>query len=76
MPQVLAKADNLDELNRGFVQQRLQAPVFMNSVPKCGTHLMRNILRMFVPPEQQYQAQFIQHAILHQRRAQHRAPTR
>jgi hypothetical protein len=66
MPQVLAKADNLDELNRGFAQQRLSAPVFMNSVPKCGTHLMRNILRMFVPPEQQYHAQFIQHAILRQ----------
>lgn len=69
MPQVLAKADNLDELSRGFAQQPLQAPVFMNSVPKCGTHLMRNILRMFVPPEQQYQVQFIQHAILRQHRA-------
>ena len=66
MPQVLAKADNLDELNRGFAQQPLRAPLFMNSVPKCGTHLMRNILRMFVPPEQQYHAQFIQHAILRQ----------
>jgi hypothetical protein len=66
MPQVLAKADNLDELNRGFAQRPLEAPLFMNSVPKCGTHLMRNILRMFVPPEQQYHAQFIQHAILRQ----------
>jgi hypothetical protein len=66
MPRVVLKPDNIDELNRGFVQQPLAVPVFMNSVPKCGTHLMRNILRMFVPPEQQYHAQFIQHAILRQ----------
>jgi hypothetical protein len=66
MPRIVAKADNLDELNRRFEQRQLRASVFMNSVPKCGTHLMRNILRMFVPPEQQYHAQFIQHAILRQ----------
>ncbi len=66
MPRVMARADNLDELNRGFAQRPLAVPVFMNSVPKCGTHLMRNILRMFVPPEQQHHAQFIQHAILRQ----------
>ena len=38
----------------------------MNSVPKCGTHLMRNIIRMFVPVAQQYHKAFIQHPILRQ----------
>jgi hypothetical protein len=42
----------------------LARPVFLNSVPKCGTHLMRNIVRMFVPVEQQYHKAFIQHAVL------------
>ena len=27
--------------------------VFLNSVPKCGSHLLRNIIRMFVPVDQQ-----------------------
>ena len=44
-------------------------PVFLNSVPKCGTHLLRNIVRMFVPVEQQYHKTFIQHAILGQHMA-------
>ena len=66
MPQILLKGDNIDELNRNFAQRQLTVPVFMNSVPKCGTHLMRNTLRMFVPPEQQYHAVFIQHPNLKQ----------
>jgi hypothetical protein len=69
MPRILAKADNLNELNRNFEQRPLAAPVFMNSVPKCGTHLVRNILRMFVPVEQQYHAAFIQYPILRQHAA-------
>ena len=69
MPRILAKADNLNEFNRNFEQRPLAAPVFMNSVPKCGTHLMRNILRMFVPVEQQYHAAFIQYPILRQHAA-------
>ncbi|HLQ12951.1 MAG TPA: hypothetical protein VK130_06855 [Steroidobacteraceae bacterium] len=64
MPQILGKADNLDQLNRQFPQARLAEPVFLNSVPKCGTHLLRNIIRMFVPVEQQYHKSFIQFAIL------------
>jgi len=64
MPRIVAKADKLNELNANFAQQRLQEPVFLNSVPKCGTHLLRNIVRMFVPVEQQYHKAFIQHAIL------------
>jgi hypothetical protein len=66
MPRIVAKADNLNELNANFIQQRLSEPVFLNSVPKCGTHLVRNIIRMFVPVDQQYHQAFIQHAILRQ----------
>ena len=66
MPRIVAKADNLNALNTNFVQRRLEAPVFLNSVPKCGTHLVRNIMRMFVPVDQQYHKAFIQHAILRQ----------
>lgn len=66
MPRVVAKADNLNARNAEFEQQRLLAPVFLNSVPKCGTHLVRNIMRMFVPVDQQYHQAFIQHAILRQ----------
>jgi hypothetical protein len=66
MPRIVAKGDNLNELNANFAQQRLREPLFLNSVPKCGTHLVRNIMRMFVPVDQQYHQAFIQHAILRQ----------
>lgn len=58
--------DTLDEENRRFRQAPLRRPVFLNSVPKSGSHLLRNILRMFVPVEQQYAADFIQWANLKQ----------
>ncbi|MCW8846293.1 MAG: hypothetical protein OQK99_10685 [Gammaproteobacteria bacterium] len=64
MPRVVAKADTLNELNKNFVQARLEVPVFLNSVPKCGTHLLRNIMRMFVPVDQQYHKAFIQFPVL------------
>ena len=66
MPRVVAQGDNLNELNRNYDQVSLTEPVFLNSVPKCGTHLMRNIVRMFVPVEQQYHQMFIQHPVLKQ----------
>jgi len=66
MPRVLAKSDTLDALNSNFTQTPLQEPLFLNSVPKSGTHLLRNILRMFVPVEQQYHETFIQHPNLKQ----------
>ncbi len=66
MPRIIAKADNLNEINKKFKQQPLANPVFLNSVPKCGTHLIRNIFRMFVPVEQQYHDMFIQIPVLHQ----------
>ncbi|HEX8481261.1 MAG TPA: hypothetical protein VF650_05120 [Allosphingosinicella sp.] len=60
MPVVSVKADTLNEENRRFDQAPLKQPLFLNSVPKSGSHLLRNIVRMFVPVEQQYSAQFIQ----------------
>lgn len=59
------KQDTLDEEGRRFVMTPLTKPAFLNSVPKCGTHLIRNIVRMFVAPEQQYKAEFVQYPILH-----------
>src|SRR3954471_3269722 len=58
------KPDTLDEENARFEQQPLRHSLFLNSVPKCGSHLMRNIMRMFVPVEQQYSVQFVQHQII------------
>jgi len=58
------KPDTLNEENARFDQQQLKQPLFLNSVPKCGSHLLRNIIRMFVPVQQQYNVQFIQHQIL------------
>lgn len=60
MPVISIKPDTLNEENRKFAQVPLTKPVFLNSVPKSGSHLLRNIIRMFVPVEQQYDAQFIQ----------------
>ncbi len=57
---VRLKPDTLDAENRKFEQVRLPQPLFLNSVPKSGSHLLRNIMRMFVPVEDQYQVQFIQ----------------
>ena len=63
------RPDNLNERNAEFEQYPLQEPVFLNSVPKCGTHLLRNIVRLFVPVHQHYQSAFIQYAILREHRA-------
>lgn len=61
---ILLKPDTLDQENRRFEQAQLLQPVLLNSIPKSGSHLLRNIVRMFVPVSQQYQRQFIQHANL------------
>jgi hypothetical protein len=68
MPDVRVKPDTLDEENRRFAQAPLRQPVFLNSVPKSGSHLLRNIVRMFVPVEQQYNRDFIQWPNLQQHR--------
>lgn len=64
MPVIKVKPDTLDDENGHFVQTPLRQPLFLNSVPKSGSHLLRNIVRMFVPVEQQYGTQFIQWANL------------
>lgn len=69
MPRVVARPDTLNERNTEFEQRPLREPVFLNSVPKSGTHLIRNIVRMFVPVQQQYHDQFIQYANLRQHQA-------
>lgn len=63
---VSVKPDTLDDENRKFVQLPQRQPLFLNSVPKSGSHLLRNIIRMFVPVECQYNAEFIQHHFLQQ----------
>ncbi|MDO9369639.1 MAG: hypothetical protein Q7T68_13810 [Sphingopyxis sp.] len=68
MPEVTVKADTLDTENRRFIQAPLRQPLFLNSVPKSGSHLLRNIVRMFVPVEQQYGHDFIQWPTLQQHR--------
>lgn len=68
MPEIFVNPDTLDAENARFAQAALRYPVFLNSVPKSGSHLLRNILRMFVPVTQQYSADFIQWGNL----AQHR----
>lgn len=60
MPIVKLKPDTLNLENQRFDQKPLRQPLFLNSVPKSGSHLLRNVVRMFVPVEQQYQEQFIQ----------------
>jgi len=63
---VRLKPDTLDEENRKFEQVRLPQSLFLNSVPKSGSHLLRNIMRMFVPVEDHYNVQFIQWGNLQQ----------
>lgn len=60
MVQISLEADTLNETTVRFAPAPIKDPIFLNSVPKSGTHLLRNILRMFVPVEQQYHADFIQ----------------
>jgi len=60
MPHLKLKPDNLNQRNAEFSQVPLKQPVFLNSVPKSGSHLLRNIMRMFVPVKQHFKAGFIQ----------------
>jgi hypothetical protein len=60
MPNIKLKADTLDADTARFAPTPLSQPLFVNSIPKSGSHLLKNIIRMFVPIAQQYRAQFIQ----------------
>lgn len=57
--------DTLNAEVARFEQAPLAQPVLMNSVPKGGTHLLRNILRMFVPVEQHHDRDFVQIPNMH-----------
>ncbi|HEY1073054.1 hypothetical protein [Brevundimonas sp.] len=57
--------DTLDAEVARFAQTPLAQPVLLNSVPKGGTHLLRNIIRMFVPVEQHYDRDFVQIPNMH-----------
>ncbi len=60
MVRIRLESDTLDAENRKFEQTALPHALFLNSVPKSGSHLLRNIMRMFVPLEDHYKQQFIQ----------------
>jgi hypothetical protein len=64
MPRVHLDADRFEEFTGKLNRERISRPTFLNSVPKCGTHLMKNIMRAFVPAEQHYNDTFIQIPIL------------
>ena len=54
------KADTLDQDIARFSHNRLRHHLFLNSVPKSGSHLLKNVMRMFVPLEDVYSKHFIQ----------------
>lgn len=62
---IRGQADTLDAEVAKFQQQPLAQPVLLNSPPKGGTHLLRNIVRMFVPSAQHYDADFVQIPNMH-----------
>ncbi len=64
MPNISLKPDDLNALAAQFEQEPLKQHLFLNSVPKSGSHLLRNIIRMFVPVDQQYDQDFIQYGNL------------
>jgi len=76
MTRIRLKPDTLDAENAKFAQVRLPRSLFLNSVPKSGSHLLRNIMRMFVPVEDHFKDQFIQWGNLQQYKHAFRAEAR
>ena len=60
MARIHLSPDTLNEATARFAPEPIAAPIFINALQKSGTHLLRNILRMFVPVKQQYHAAFLQ----------------
>ena len=60
MPEVSVAPDTINDESAKFTQVSLSRSVFLNSLPKSGSHLLRNVLRMFVPVDQVYGPQFVQ----------------
>lgn len=52
--------DTLDKEVARFASPRLTQSLFLNSVPKSGSHLLKNIMRLFVPLQDHYGKHFIQ----------------
>lgn len=65
MAVILGKKDTLNSQIAAFDQAPLREPLLLNSVPKGGTHLLRNIVRMFVPVDQHYDKDFVQVPNMH-----------
>lgn len=57
---VFLTEDRLEDEAQRFVRTPISQPLFLNSIPKSGTHLIKNIFRMFVPVEQHWKNDFIQ----------------
>lgn len=72
---IRGEKDTLDVVGAQFERAQLRQNLFLNSVPKSGTHLIRNIIRMFVPEEQQFHQTYIQIPNLHQCAEAFRSPT-
>jgi len=66
MPDITMAPDTLNLESLKFKQNPLKKSIFLNSVPKSGSHLLRNILRMFIMPQQVYSTQFVQWPTLQQ----------
>ncbi len=73
---VMSRPDTLGPEVAKFRQEPLTQTAFLNSVPKCGTHLLRNIVRMFVPAQQHYDREFLQIPNLEQHKAAALSPQR
>ena len=58
--------DTLDVEVARFDQAPLKQPLLLNSIPKGGTHLLRNVMRMFVPVDQHHDRDFVQIPNMHQ----------
>jgi len=72
---IRGEQDTLDLVGDQFDRALLRQNLFLNSVPKSGTHLLRNIVRMFVPEEQQFHKTYIQIPNLHLCAEAFRSPT-
>jgi hypothetical protein len=62
--QINLVGDTLNEATIRFAPAPIAKPIFLNALQKSGTHLLRNVLRMFVPVDQQYHKAFVQFATL------------
>jgi len=60
MVKIRLERDTLDEATEIFAPDPIAQPIFVNALQKSGTHLLRNVLRMFVPVDQQYHDAFVQ----------------